>query len=77
MSGGLFENVQGAKSNPPLLHIRLKKAALCIARLSREKQHLIEIGNRLRGQITIAGLKGTVTDKLTTTHTIIKSKQCN
>ncbi|XP_054457861.1 coiled-coil domain-containing protein 57 [Anoplopoma fimbria] len=55
MSGGLFENVQGARSDPPLLRTRLKQAASCIARLSREKQQLIEMGNRLRAQITTAG----------------------
>ncbi|XP_078019538.1 coiled-coil domain-containing protein 57 isoform X3 [Epinephelus lanceolatus] len=48
--GSLFENVQSAKSNT-----RLKQAASRIARLSREKQQLIEIGNRLRAQITTAG----------------------
>uniref|UniRef100_A0A8C4H5W8 Coiled-coil domain containing 57 n=1 Tax=Dicentrarchus labrax TaxID=13489 RepID=A0A8C4H5W8_DICLA len=57
MSVGLFEDVQGAKSNPRLLHTRLKQAASCIARLSREKQQLIEMGNRLRAQITTAGLE--------------------
>ncbi|KAG8008876.1 Coiled-coil domain-containing protein 57 [Nibea albiflora] len=62
MSGGLFVNVQGAKSNPPLLHTRLKQAAFCIARLSREKQQLIEMCNRLRGQINTARLNGTVTN---------------
>ncbi|XP_075948860.1 coiled-coil domain-containing protein 57 [Anarhichas minor] len=55
MSGGLLENVQGARSDPPLLRTRLKQAASCIARLSREKQQLIEMGNRLRAQITTAG----------------------
>ncbi|XP_035526239.1 coiled-coil domain-containing protein 57-like [Morone saxatilis] len=60
MSVGLFEDVQGAKSNPRLLHTRLKQAASCIARLSREKQQLIEMGNRLRAQITTAGLKEAV-----------------
>ncbi|KAM8836000.1 coiled-coil domain-containing protein 57 isoform 2-T2 [Spinachia spinachia] len=48
MSGALLE------SNPPLLRSRLKQAASCIARLSREKQQLIEMGNRLRAQITTA-----------------------
>ncbi|KAL6094786.1 ccdc57 [Pungitius sinensis] len=49
MSGALLE------SDPPLLRSRLKRAASCIARLSREKQQLIEMGNRLRAQITTAG----------------------
>ncbi|XP_034427392.1 coiled-coil domain-containing protein 57 [Hippoglossus hippoglossus] len=48
----------GARGNPPLLHTRLKQAALCIARLSSEKQQLIEMGNHLRSQITTAGLQG-------------------
>ncbi|XP_039644222.1 coiled-coil domain-containing protein 57 isoform X2 [Perca fluviatilis] len=56
ISGGLFK-VWGAKSNPPFLHTRLKQAASCIARLSREKQQLIEMGNRLRAQITTAGIQ--------------------
>lgn len=68
MSGDLF--AQGAKTNLPLLHTRLKQAALCIAHLSREKQQLIEMGNRLRAQITTAGPQGTITDTLTTTHTL-------
>ncbi|XP_032358744.1 coiled-coil domain-containing protein 57 isoform X2 [Etheostoma spectabile] len=57
ISGGLFKNVRGAKGNPPLLRTRLKQAASCIARLSREKHQLIEMGNRLRAQITTAGLQ--------------------
>ncbi|XP_070783698.1 coiled-coil domain-containing protein 57 [Enoplosus armatus] len=57
MSGDSFENVQGAKSNLPLVHTRLRQAAFCIARLSREKQQLIEVGNRLRAQIAAAGLQ--------------------
>ncbi|XP_039644227.1 coiled-coil domain-containing protein 57 isoform X7 [Perca fluviatilis] len=59
ISGGLFK-VWGAKSNPPFLHTRLKQAASCIARLSREKQQLIEMGNRLRAQITTAGIQEAV-----------------
>ncbi|XP_034717226.1 coiled-coil domain-containing protein 57 isoform X2 [Etheostoma cragini] len=57
ISGGLVKNVRGAKGNPPLLRTRLKQAASCIARLSREKHQLIEMGNRLRAQITTAGLQ--------------------
>uniref|UniRef100_A0A3P8T9M5 Coiled-coil domain-containing protein 57 n=1 Tax=Amphiprion percula TaxID=161767 RepID=A0A3P8T9M5_AMPPE len=52
ISGGLLEKVHCAKSNPSLLRARLKQAASCIARLSRDKQQLIEMGNRLRAQIT-------------------------
>ncbi|XP_037318911.2 coiled-coil domain-containing protein 57 isoform X2 [Pungitius pungitius] len=51
MSGALLE------SDPPLLRSRLKQAASFIARLSREKQQLIEMGNRLRAQITTAGMQ--------------------
>ncbi|XP_039990755.1 coiled-coil domain-containing protein 57 isoform X3 [Xiphias gladius] len=72
---GLFENVQGARSNIPLLRSRLKQAASCIARLSSEKQQLIEMGNRLRAQITTAGLqepvepeKDTATEKQEDQH---------
>nr|XP_020464604.1 coiled-coil domain-containing protein 57-like isoform X2 [Monopterus albus] len=54
MSGGLSENVQNARSNPALLYTRLKQAASCIALLSREKQQLIEMGNRLRAKFTTA-----------------------
>ncbi|XP_074518583.1 coiled-coil domain-containing protein 57 isoform X2 [Halichoeres trimaculatus] len=52
MSGGLFD-----KSDHTHLHSRLKQAALCISRLSVEKQQLITMGNRLRAQITTAGLQ--------------------
>ncbi|AWP17117.1 putative coiled-coil domain-containing protein 57 [Scophthalmus maximus] len=68
----LFENVLGAKGNPPLLRTRLKQAASCIARLSREKQQLIEMGNRIRAQITTAGLQGT---RQTSSHTTLNIKQ--
>ncbi|XP_067432233.1 coiled-coil domain-containing protein 57 isoform X2 [Thunnus thynnus] len=57
MSGGSSENIQRTRSNPPLLHTRLKQAASYIAHLSREKQQLIEMGNCLRAQITTAGLQ--------------------
>ncbi|XP_068439100.1 coiled-coil domain-containing protein 57 isoform X2 [Clinocottus analis] len=53
MAAGLLE--EGARGDPPLLRSRLKRAASCIARLSREKQQLIEMGNRLRAQTTAAG----------------------
>ncbi|KAK5906451.1 hypothetical protein CgunFtcFv8_002317 [Champsocephalus gunnari] len=55
MSGGPLEDVQGVDNKRPVLHSRLKQAASCIARLSRDKQQLIEMGNRLRAQITTAG----------------------
>ncbi|XP_029934517.1 coiled-coil domain-containing protein 57 isoform X2 [Myripristis murdjan] len=56
-SGGALEDYQGGKPNAPLLQTKLKQAAHVIARLSREKQQLIEMGNRLRAQITAAGLQ--------------------
>ncbi|XP_010790396.1 coiled-coil domain-containing protein 57-like [Notothenia coriiceps] len=55
MSGGPLEDVQGTENKLPVLHSRLKQAASCIARLSRDKQQLIEMGNRLRAQMTTAG----------------------
>lgn len=75
-SGVFLEKVQWAKSNPPLLRTRLKRAAFCIAHLSREKQQLIEMVNRFRGQNTTAGLTGTLTDTLTSTQTTFKSIWC-
>ncbi|XP_067365261.1 coiled-coil domain-containing protein 57 isoform X3 [Channa argus] len=57
MSAGLFRNVQGENGNPPFMHTRLKQAASYIVRLSREKQQLIEMGNRLRAQMTNARLQ--------------------
>lgn len=75
-SGVFLEKVQWAKSNPPLLRTRLKRAAFCIAHLSREKQQLIEMVNRLRCQNTTAGLTGTLTDTLTSTQTTFKSIWC-
>ncbi|XP_040923345.1 coiled-coil domain-containing protein 57 isoform X2 [Toxotes jaculatrix] len=54
-TSSLFDSVQAARGNPSLLHTRLKQAASCIARLSKEKQQLIEMGNRLRAQITTPG----------------------
>ncbi|XP_071318725.1 coiled-coil domain-containing protein 57 isoform X2 [Trachinotus anak] len=54
-TSGQFQNVQDARRHPPVLHSRLKQAASSIARLSRDKQQLIEMCNRLRAQITTAG----------------------
>lgn len=68
-SGSFLEKVQWAKSNPPLLRTRLKRAAFCIAHLSREKQQLIEMVNRFRGQNTTAGLTGRYTNRHTHQHT--------
>ncbi|XP_046888956.1 coiled-coil domain-containing protein 57 isoform X2 [Hypomesus transpacificus] len=48
---------QGSKPSAPLPETRLKQAARCIARLSRDKQQLIEMGNRLRSQLIHAGLE--------------------
>ncbi|XP_026206327.1 coiled-coil domain-containing protein 57 isoform X2 [Anabas testudineus] len=56
VSGDMFDNVKDTKSNHPVMRTRLKQAASCIARLSREKQQLIEMANSLRAQITTARL---------------------
>lgn len=40
----------------PLLQSKLKQAARMISGLSQDKQHLIEMGNRLRAQLIEAGL---------------------
>ncbi|XP_022621733.1 coiled-coil domain-containing protein 57-like [Seriola dumerili] len=56
-ASGQCQNVQGARSHPPVVHTRLKQAASCIAHLSRDKQQLIEMCNRLRAQISTAGLQ--------------------
>lgn len=74
VSGDMFDNVKDTKSNHPVMRTRLKQAASCIARLSREKQQLIEMANSLRAQITTARLHGMVTDTLTNhfhTHTAL------
>ncbi|KAJ8283928.1 hypothetical protein COCON_G00027780 [Conger conger] len=39
----------------PLLRSKLKQAVRCIAQLTQDKQRLIEMGNRLRAQLTHAG----------------------
>uniref|UniRef100_A0A8C7FFD9 Coiled-coil domain containing 57 n=1 Tax=Oncorhynchus kisutch TaxID=8019 RepID=A0A8C7FFD9_ONCKI len=49
---------QHAPLNAHLLQSKLKQAVQCIARLTRDKQQLIEMGNRLRAQLTDAGLEG-------------------
>ncbi|XP_073345436.1 uncharacterized protein [Pagrus major] len=68
MDSSTSAGVQWAKSNPPLLHTRLKQAAFCIARLSKEKQQLIEMVNRLRGQNSTAGLTGCFTERDSSTE---------
>ncbi|KAL0983889.1 hypothetical protein UPYG_G00134390 [Umbra pygmaea] len=54
--------IQAGKLGAPLsghaLHSKLKQAVRCIARLTREKQQLIELGNRLRAQLVHAGMEG-------------------
>lgn len=56
ISGDKLRNVQGH----PVPRARLKHAALCITRLIKEKQHLIEMCNRLRGMKSSCGFKGAV-----------------
>ncbi|KAM9773025.1 coiled-coil domain-containing protein 57 [Syngnathus typhle] len=55
-AGAASGNVQSVKRNIALAHSRLKQAASYIARLSKEKQQLIQMGNCLRARITSAGL---------------------
>ena len=59
--GGPSGDVQGAKISVPLLQSKLKQAARCIARLTKDRQQLIEMGNRLRSQLNAAGLQGKIT----------------
>ncbi|XP_023678429.2 coiled-coil domain-containing protein 57 isoform X1 [Paramormyrops kingsleyae] len=47
-----------AGASPAQLQAKLKKAVRCISQLSQDKQRLIEMGNRLRGQLVAAGLHG-------------------
>uniref|UniRef100_A0A3P9A834 Coiled-coil domain containing 57 n=1 Tax=Esox lucius TaxID=8010 RepID=A0A3P9A834_ESOLU len=41
-----------------ILQSKLRQAVRCIGRLTRDKQQLIEMGNRLRAQLADAGLEG-------------------
>ncbi|KAM3592183.1 uncharacterized protein V6R79_014122 [Siganus canaliculatus] len=61
--GSFFEKMQGRRSSLRLLRTRLKQAVGCIAHLSSEKQQLIEMVNRLRGQITRAGITGSFLER--------------
>lgn len=70
---GVFKSVHPAKNDPQLLRLRLKQAAACIARLSKEKQQLIALGNRLRAQIAADGRQGRVTHP--SPHTTIQSSR--
>ncbi|XP_061520039.1 coiled-coil domain-containing protein 57 isoform X8 [Phycodurus eques] len=63
MAGAASGNVQGVKRNIVLAHARLEQAAAYIARLSREKQQLIQMGNCLRGCINTPGLKEAIEQK--------------
>uniref|UniRef100_A0A3Q3D2Q3 Coiled-coil domain containing 57 n=1 Tax=Hippocampus comes TaxID=109280 RepID=A0A3Q3D2Q3_HIPCM len=60
MAGAASGNVQGVKRNIALAHARLKQAASYIARLSKEKQQLIQMGNCLRARITSTGLEASI-----------------
>uniref|UniRef100_A0AAZ3PUE1 Coiled-coil domain-containing protein 57 n=1 Tax=Oncorhynchus tshawytscha TaxID=74940 RepID=A0AAZ3PUE1_ONCTS len=55
--GGVQGDKLSAPLNAHLLQSKLKQAVQCIARLTRDKQQLIEMGNRLRAQLTDAGLE--------------------
>ncbi|XP_019721224.1 coiled-coil domain-containing protein 57 isoform X2 [Hippocampus comes] len=63
MAGAASGNVQGVKRNIALAHARLKQAASYIARLSKEKQQLIQMGNCLRARITSTGLEEAIEQK--------------
>ncbi|XP_061613037.1 coiled-coil domain-containing protein 57 isoform X10 [Phyllopteryx taeniolatus] len=63
MAGAASGNVQGVKRNIVLAHARLEQAAAYIARLSREKQQLIQMGNCLRACINTPGLKEAIEQK--------------
>lgn len=60
IAGAASGNVQGVKRNIALAPARLKQAASYIARLSKEKQQLIQMGNCLRARISSTGLEGTI-----------------
>ncbi|XP_077407890.1 LOW QUALITY PROTEIN: coiled-coil domain-containing protein 57 [Vanacampus margaritifer] len=61
MTGAASGN--GVKRNIALAHARLKQAASYIARLSKEKQQLIQMGNCLRARITTAELQEAIEQK--------------
>ncbi|XP_051926417.1 coiled-coil domain-containing protein 57 isoform X2 [Hippocampus zosterae] len=63
MAGAASGNVQGVKRNIVLAHTRLRQAASYIARLSKEKQQLIQMGNCLRARITSTGLEEAIEQK--------------
>uniref|UniRef100_A0A8C9SID4 Coiled-coil domain containing 57 n=1 Tax=Scleropages formosus TaxID=113540 RepID=A0A8C9SID4_SCLFO len=49
---------KGHRSGDTLLHFKLRQAVRCISQLARDKQQLIEMGNRLRAQLAEAGMEG-------------------
>ncbi|KAJ3607844.1 hypothetical protein NHX12_024895, partial [Muraenolepis orangiensis] len=53
--GGLKPGAGGVGRGDGLLQAKLKQAARCIARLTRDKQQLIAMGNRLRAQLHASG----------------------
>ncbi|XP_061667310.1 coiled-coil domain-containing protein 57 isoform X2 [Syngnathoides biaculeatus] len=63
MASAATRHFPGVKRNIVLLHARLKRAAAYIARLSREKQQLIQMGNCLRACINTAGLQEAIEQK--------------
>ncbi|XP_018617224.2 coiled-coil domain-containing protein 57 isoform X1 [Scleropages formosus] len=48
---------KGHRSGDTLLHFKLRQAVRCISQLARDKQQLIEMGNRLRAQLAEAGME--------------------
>ncbi|KAG7277019.1 hypothetical protein CRUP_001645 [Coryphaenoides rupestris] len=57
--GGLKPDTGGVGAGDGHLRAKLKQAARCIAMLTRDKQQLIAMGNRLRAQLQASGLDDT------------------
>ncbi|XP_019902107.2 coiled-coil domain-containing protein 57 [Esox lucius] len=55
--GGVNGGNLGAPLSGHILQSKLRQAVRCIGRLTRDKQQLIEMGNRLRAQLADAGLE--------------------
>ncbi|CAL8303721.1 unnamed protein product [Lota lota] len=57
--GGLTPGAGCVGRGDGVLQAKLKQAVRCIARLTRDKQQLIAMGNRLRAQLQASGLEDT------------------
>lgn len=60
-SGIISDNIFKYAQGRPVQRARLKHAAVCITRLLREKHHLIDMCNHLRGVMSSSEFKGVVT----------------